>query len=146
MINARDQFAENFRCLCQGTRDDRRPRCASGIIHYSICPAIAHKTIYQNSALVSPNSRFGSRPNCRLAHRSQYRQAAGAAEKTSLSGRVCTKPEATDVGKRSLKIRHDSVTPGMLVEKCAFGVGNFHARAVADCVVSVELNVGECGR
>ena len=56
-IDARDQFAENFRCLCQGTRgvlDDGRPGCASVIIHHSICPATAHETIYQNSALASP--------------------------------------------------------------------------------------------
>jgi hypothetical protein len=56
-IDARDQFAENFRCLSQGTRgvlDDGRPGCASVIIHHSICAATAHETIYQNSALASP--------------------------------------------------------------------------------------------
>ena len=59
-INAQDQFAENFRCLCQGTKgvlDDCRPGCASGIIHYSIGPARAHETIYQISVLVSSHSQ-----------------------------------------------------------------------------------------
>ena len=65
-INARDQFAENFRCLCQGIRgvlDDCKPGCATGIIH--LAPSVQP----QPTKRYIKNSRLGSRADCSLARR-----------------------------------------------------------------------------
>ena len=107
-INAQDQFAENFRCLCQGTKgvlDDCRPGCASGIIHYSIGPATAYETIYQNSALGV--SQLAVRKPASLSPRASrpILLAAGASETTAISDK---------------SPRHCRMWPALVVSWCPF--------------------------